>query len=113
MYLPRGAVERLFDGIARHAPKGSSVLFDCVPQSLADGTLEQEGARIILAYTVERGQPILSGFAEGEAGPFLAQRGFSGVTVVPSSEYGRMYYHGKNAGRSVSSLLTFVRAEVG
>jgi methyltransferase (TIGR00027 family) len=113
MYLPRGAVERLFDGIARHAPKGSSVLFDCVPQSLADGTLEQEGARIILAYTVERGEPILSGFAEGELEPFLARLGFSGITIVPSSEYARMYYHGKNAARPVSSLLTLVHAEVG
>ena len=88
------------------------MLFDCVPQSLADGTLEQEGARNILAYTVERGEPILSGFAEGEIEPFLARLGISGVTVVPSSEYGRMYYHGKNSGRTVSSLLTLVRAEV-
>jgi methyltransferase (TIGR00027 family) len=113
MYLPREAVERLLDGIARHAPEGSSLLFDCVPQSLADGTLEQEGARNILAYTVERGEPILSGFAEGEVEPFLARLGFSGVTVVTSSEYGRMYYHGKNAGRPISSLLTLVRAEAG
>ncbi|MEN6342706.1 MAG: class I SAM-dependent methyltransferase [Methanospirillum sp.] len=112
MYLPRDAVERLFDGIARHAPADSSLLFDCVPHSLADGTLEKEGARNILAYTVERGEPILSGFADGEVEPFLARLGFSGVTVVSSSEYGRMYYHGKNAGRRVSSLLTFVRAEV-
>jgi O-methyltransferase involved in polyketide biosynthesis len=89
------------------------VLFDSVPQSLADGTLEQEGARNILAYTVERGEPILSGFAEREREPFLARLGFAGITIVPSSEYARMYYHGKNAGRSVSSLLTFVRAEVG
>ena len=89
------------------------MLFDCVPQSLADGTLEQEGARNILAYTVRAGEPILSGFAEGEVEPFLARLGFSGVTVVPSSEYGPMYYHGKNAGRPVSSLLTFVHAEVG
>jgi methyltransferase (TIGR00027 family) len=113
MYLSKDAVERLFGGIARHAPEGSSLLFDCVPQSLADGTLEQEGAGNILAYTVERGEPILSGFAEGEVEPFLTRLGFSGVTVVPGSAYGRMYYHGKNAGRSVSSLLTFVRAEVG
>jgi methyltransferase (TIGR00027 family) len=113
MYLPREAVERLFDGIARHAPKGSSLLFDCVPQFLADGSSEQEGARNILDATVMMGEPILSGFAEGEAEPFLARLGFSGVTVVPSSEYGRMYYHGKNAGRSASSLLTFVHAEVG
>ena len=113
MYLPREAVERLFDGIARHAPAGSFALFDCVPQSLADGTLEEGGAGTILAYTVERGQPILSGFTDGEVEPFLARLGFSGVTVVPSSEYGRMYYHGKNAGRTVSSLLTFVRAEIG
>ena len=113
MYLPRDAVEGLLSGIARHAPAGSSVLFDCVPQSLADGTLDAEGARNILAYTVERGEPILSGFAGGEVEPFLARLGFSGVTVVSSSEYGPMYYHGKNAGRRVSSLLTFVRAEVG
>jgi methyltransferase (TIGR00027 family) len=112
MYLQREAVGRLFDGIARRAPAGSSVLFDCVPQSLADGTLDEGGARTILAYTVERGQPILSGFADDEVEPFLARLGFSRVTVVPGSEYGPMYYHGKNAGRTVSSLLTLVSAEV-
>ncbi len=113
MYLSRGAVEALLSGIARNSGDGSSVLFDCVPQFLADGSSEQEGARSILDATVKAGEPILSGFAGGEVEPFLARLGFSGVTVVPSSEYGRMYYHGKNAGRSVSSLLTFVRAEVG
>ncbi len=113
MYLSRGAVEALLSGIAWHSGDGSSVLFDCVPQFLADGSSEQEGARSILDATVVAGEPILSGFAEGEVEPFLARLGFSGVTVVPSSEYGRMYYHGKNAGRSVSSLLTFVRAEIG
>jgi methyltransferase (TIGR00027 family) len=110
MYLSRAAVEGLFEGIARHAPAGSSLLFDYVPQSLADGSLEREGARTILQYTVERDQPILSGFDEGEVEPFLARAGFSDVTVVPGSEYGRMYYHGRNAHRSVSSLLTFVHA---
>lgn len=112
MYLPRSAVERLLDGITRHAPAGSSVLFDCVPESLADGTLDAEGARTILAYTVERGEPILSGFAEGEVEHVLSGLGFSTVTVVPGSEYGPRYYRGKNEGRRVSSLLTLVHAEV-
>jgi len=113
MYLSRGTIEALLSGIARNSGDGSSVLFDCVPQFLADGSSEQEGARGILDATVMVGEPILSGFAEGEVEPFLARLGFSSVTVVPSSADGRMYYHGKNSGRRVSSLLTFVRAEVG
>jgi len=38
MYLPRPAVRELLAGIAGHAAAGSTVLFDFVPQSMADGS---------------------------------------------------------------------------
>jgi methyltransferase (TIGR00027 family) len=111
MYLPRPATERLLAGIARHTGTGSRVLFDFVPASLADGTLESEGAQNIRAATAGAGEPILSGFAADEVVPFLEGLGCSGVTVVPSRDFARTYYTGKNAGRKVSGLLSIAHAK--
>ena len=112
MYLPRASVENLLSGIARNAA-GSSVVLDCVPRFLADGTSDREGAKTIRDSTIAIGEPILSGFAEGEVERVLAGLGFSGVTAVPASEYRDRYFGGTSATRPVSSLLTFVRAEIG
>jgi len=112
MYLSRDAVEELFSGIVRNSGDGSSILFDYIPQSFADGTSDREGGRNILDYTVMAGEPIRSGFADGEVHIFLSRLGFSGVEVIPSSVYGKMYYSGKNASRPVSGLLFFASASV-
>ena len=113
MYLSRDAVEELFSGIARNAKVGSSILFDFVPQSLADGTSDSEGGKNIRDYTIMVGEPLRSGFTEGEIQTFLSGLGFSDVNVVPSSLYRKMYYNnGKNAERPVSSLLYFASASI-
>ncbi|MCK9579771.1 MAG: class I SAM-dependent methyltransferase [Methanoregula sp.] len=112
MYLPRPAVEDLLAGIAGHAGVGSAVLFDFVPQSLADGSSDAEGGQEIRESTIRMGEPILSGFAPGEVVPFLAGLGFGNVQVISSPAYTKMYYTGKNAGRKVSGLLSFAYAKV-
>nr|WP_321352998.1 class I SAM-dependent methyltransferase [uncultured Methanoregula sp.] len=112
MYLSRPAVEGLFLDIARHAGAGSAVLFDFLPQSIADGSSDAEGGRMIRDFTISIGEPIRSGFTEGEVVPFLMDCGYSGVQVVLPSAYAAMYYTGKNAGRKVSGLLSFAYAIV-
>jgi methyltransferase (TIGR00027 family) len=112
MYLSRPAVESLFLDIARHAGAGSAVLFDFLPQSIADGSSDAEGGRMIRDFTISIGEPIRSGFTEGEVVPFLTDCGYSGVQVVLPSTYAAMYYSGKNAGRKVSGLLSFAYAIV-
>jgi methyltransferase (TIGR00027 family) len=112
MYLPRMAVGSLFAGIARHAGAGSALLFDFIPQSLAEGSSDAEGGRSIREYAIQIGEPLLSGFADGEVVPFLTGLGFSGVQIIPSSAYAEMYYTGKNAERKVSGLLSFAYAKI-
>jgi len=110
MYLTRPAAEELLSGIVRHAGAGSAVLFDFIPQSLADGSSDAEGGHMIRNFTIAMGEPIRSGFATGEVVPFLAARGYTAVQVVPPSAYATMYFTGKNAGRKVSGLLSFAYA---
>ncbi|MDD1703351.1 MAG: class I SAM-dependent methyltransferase [Methanoregula sp.] len=110
MYLPREAVDALLAGIAGIGGGGSAVLFDFIPQSLADGTSGAEGGREIRAYTIAVGEPIRSGFLPGEIVPFLTRLGFSGVQIITSTAYGKMYFHGKNADRNVSGLLSLAYA---
>jgi len=112
MYLHREAVVRLFSGIFRNSGPGSTLLFDFIPQSLADGTSDREGGKNIHAYTVIIGEPLRSGFSDSEVEPFMARLGFSGMKIILPDEYKKMYFTGKNAGRTVSGLLSFASAIV-
>lgn len=112
MYLPRPAVLDLLAGIAAHAGAGSAVLFDFMPQSLADGSSEAEGGQNIREWTVRIGEPILSGFDGGEVVPVLAGLGFTGVEILSSQAFASAYYTGKNAGRKVSGLMSIAYATV-
>jgi methyltransferase (TIGR00027 family) len=111
MYLPRLAVEQLLAGIAHSTGVGSAVLFDFVPQSLADGSSDAEGGQNIRNWTIQIGEPILSGFAEGDVVPFLEGLGYYGVKVVPSRDFARAYFTGKNVGRKVSGLMSIAHAK--
>jgi O-methyltransferase involved in polyketide biosynthesis len=112
MYLPRPDVGGLLTGIAEQAGSGSAVLFDFVPQSLADGSSDTEGGQNIRNGTIQLGEPILSGFADGEVVPFLTSLGYSGVQIIPSRAFAKMYYTGKNADRKVSGLMSVAYATV-
>jgi methyltransferase (TIGR00027 family) len=112
MYLPRPEVEKLFAGIAGQAGAGSAVLFDFIPQSMADGSSDAEGERAIRDWTIRSGEPLQSGFTGGEVVPFLNGLGYSGVQVIPSRAFARMYYTGKNADRKVSGLMSLAYAAI-
>jgi methyltransferase (TIGR00027 family) len=112
MYLPGRDVGELLAGIAEHAAAGSTVLFDFLPQSLADGTSDAEGGQNIRNGTIQIGEPILSGFTEGNVVPFLTGLGYSGVQVIPSRAYAKMYFTGKNAEQKVSGLMSIAYATV-
>jgi len=112
MYLPRQDVEGLLAGIARNAGAGSTVLFDFVPQSLADGTSDAEGGQNIRNWTIEIGEPILSGFADSAVVPFLNGLGYSQVRIIPSRDFANMYYTGKKVDRKVSGLMSIAYATI-
>lgn len=112
MYLPRPDVVGLLAGIAEHARAGSKVLFDFIPQAMADGSSDAEGGRNILDWTIMIGEPLQSGFVEGEVVPFLNGLGFSDVQVISSRAFAHMYFTGKKADRKVSGLLSIAYATV-
>jgi methyltransferase (TIGR00027 family) len=112
MYLPMPVVEVLLREIAGHAGAGSTVLFDFIPPSIADGSSDAEGGRAIRDFTIAIGEPLRSGFAAGDVVPFLAGLGFENVQIISSPAYAKMYYTGKNAERKVSGLLSFAYATV-
>lgn len=112
MYIPPAAVDDTLGFIVRTFPKGSRVLFDNYPRSLVDGTDKGEVAANIRTFTRMAGEPLRFGMPDGEAARFMADRGYTNIREVTSSEYRRLYFHGKNADRSVSGYLTFVSAEV-
>ncbi len=92
MYLSRQSVELLMMEIAQMTDVGSAMLFDFIPPSLADGTSDTEGGIAIRTYSLQIGEPLLSGFSENEIVPFFARIGYGEVQIVTSSDYAKMYY---------------------
>jgi methyltransferase (TIGR00027 family) len=112
MYLPRMDVDTLLAGIAQQAGAGSVVLFDFIPQSMADGSSTAEGGDAIRDWTMKIGEPLKSGFADGEVVLFLTALGYSDIQVISSRAFANMYYTGKKADRKVSGLMSLAYATV-
>ena len=112
MYLQPRAVDGILSFIVKNSGKGSSIIFDYYPQSVVDGSSEQELGRITHDYLAKIGEPLLFGIKEEMVEEFLIEYGFSQICNVTSEDYKRAYFHGKNESRAVSSLLSFVHAVV-
>jgi methyltransferase (TIGR00027 family) len=102
-YLPPGAVDGLFDFIARNVGKGSAVVFD-YGQKEVQGSAGGDFAK-------QQGEPVKS-FIDGPIETFLSDRGFRLIRQMDSSDYKKAYFHGKNAGREVSNRAHFAYAEI-
>lgn len=113
MYLPRTEVEGLLSVIAQQAGADSAVLFDFIPQAMADGSSDAEGGRAIRDWTIMIGEPLQSGFADGEVVPFLTGLGYSDIQVISSRTFAELYYTGKKVDRKVSGLMSLAYAFVG
>ena len=112
MYLPRTEVETLLAGIAVHTGAGSVVLFDFIPQEMADGSSDAEGGRNIRDWTIMMGEPLKSGFADDEVVLFLNELGYSQVRIIPSRDFANIYFIGKKAERNVSGLMSLAYATI-
>jgi methyltransferase (TIGR00027 family) len=110
MYIPPEAVDETLSFVVKNSCKGSAILFDYYPESLVDGSCELEAGKNIHNYLVQIEEPLKFGIREREVKTFLAERGFSQVHNVTTEEYKKMYFHGTNKNREVSSLLFFVHA---
>jgi methyltransferase (TIGR00027 family) len=109
-YLSPSVVDGILSFIVRSSCKGSNILFDYFPPSLADGT--GEVGRFLKISLEKSGTPLQFGLEEKMVETFLTRRGFSQVHNVACEDYKNAYFHGINEGRMVSSLLSFAHAVI-
>lgn len=112
MYIPPEAVDETLFFVVKNSGKESAILFDYYPESLVDGSCELEAGKNIHNYLVQVGEPLKFGIKEGMVETFLTERGFSRIQNVNAEEYKKMYFHGENKERKVSSLLFFAHAVI-
>lgn len=111
-YITGSAVRATLSFIARNSGKGSSVLFDYLPESVVCGTNPQEVAGNMRARAAEYGEPFRFGVRDGSIRSFLGEQGFCRVRNVTCAELKARYFHGRNAGRELCDLFAFAAAEV-
>jgi methyltransferase (TIGR00027 family) len=111
-YITESAVRATLSCIARNSGKGSSVLFDYLPESVVSGTNPREVARNMRDRALEYGEPFRFGIREGSIREFLEEQGFSQVRNVTCTELKARYFHGKNASRQLCDLFAVATAEV-
>jgi methyltransferase (TIGR00027 family) len=111
-YLPPEIVNKILLFISKNSGNGSAVIFDYYPQSVIDGSCEQEVGRNLNNQLIQYGEPLQFGIEDGGVEAFLSLLGFSKIHNVTSVDYKRAYFHGINEGRPVCSLLYFAHAVV-
>jgi methyltransferase (TIGR00027 family) len=86
-YLSPKVVDEILAFIRVNSGKGSSILFDYLPESVIDGSCELEVGRNIHNHLVQVGEPLKFGIKEGTIETFLTERGFSEIRKVTAEEY--------------------------
>lgn len=112
MYIPKISIENILSFITENSKNGSSIIFDYYPESLVNGTNRDRIAINIREYLIKQNEPLKFGIEEENIEKFLKNRGFSNITIINSTKYKNLYFHGKNRDREVCNLLSFVHAEV-
>jgi methyltransferase (TIGR00027 family) len=112
MYLPPAVVDGILSFIAENSGTGSIILFDYYPLSLVNGMDQREIARNLREFSARAGEPVRFGVPDNEISPFLEGRGFCNTRNICEAEYRALYFHGSNAGRATTDLITFAIAEV-
>lgn len=110
-YLTRRAVDDTLGVIARCAGPGSSVVFDCFPPSVADGTCDLREARGLRKSLAMLGESLVSGIDPDEAESFLTSQGFSPVTCIRANQYLQRWYKGSGRERTATDIFQFIHAK--
>ena len=112
MYLSPAIVDEILSFIVHNSRKGSAIIFDYIPRSVIDGTCELEAGKNWQKGVTDVGEPFLFGIEPGTLEAFLVRRGFTKARNMTSEDYKKAYFRGKNADRTVNSLLSFAYAVV-
>ncbi|MDJ0783866.1 MAG: SAM-dependent methyltransferase [Desulfosarcinaceae bacterium] len=112
MYLSAAAVDATLRSLTQQAPAGSSLIFDCFPPSVADGSCAFREARTLRRRVARYGEHFRFGLAAEAIPTYLTERGFRRVTSIDAQDCKARYFTGSYADLSVSRLFRFVAAEV-
>jgi methyltransferase (TIGR00027 family) len=109
-YIPAAAVDDTLSFVASSSGPGSSIVFDCFPRAVADGTSTLKEARGMHRFLRRHGEPLLFGLDPEEIEPFLRARGFGRVEIMSPTACKEAWFHGVNADMHVSEMFRFVHA---
>lgn len=113
MYLRPETIDEILSFIVHNSGKRSAVIFDYgILRSANAGDTAPEAGKNIRDFTKKRGEPLKFLIRDGTVETFLFERGFSRILNMTGEDYKKAYFHGKNEGRVVSNLLSFVYAVV-
>lgn len=112
MYLTPKSVTETLNFIVENSGEGSAIIFDYFPESVVDGTNKLKIAQYIRNFALQQGEPLQFGIKDDELEEFLTNFGFSKIKNVPSENYKKAYFHGKNENRNVCELVYFAHAMV-
>ena len=110
MYLTKAAFAELLAFIAGCAGKGSSVVFDYLPESMVDGSVRAREGRSMYRYVMKKGEPFRFGMATEQMDRLLSEMGFVHITNRPAVDYQDAFFKGINRNREISKLFSFVQA---
>lgn len=113
MYLQPEAMDEILSFIVHNSGKESAIIFDygTFRSTNAEDNASEAGKNI-RNFTKKQGEPLKFIVRDGTIETFLSERGFSRILNMTSQDYKKAYFHGKNEGRAVSSLLSFAYAVV-
>lgn len=109
-YIPAAAVDSTLAFVANNSTPGSSIVFDCFPRSVADGSSTLREARSMHRFLKRHGEPLLFGLDPEEIEPFLRTRGFERVEIMSPTACKQAWFHNVNATIPISEMFRFVHA---
>ena len=112
MYLTAEAVDETLAFVAANSGAGSSIIFNYMDKSFANGTSGQKEAKRLRKTAQRTGEPLTFGIEAGAIEEYLSSRGFCQVVNVTGDYLRNTYFKGKNQNRTVSNLVPIVHAKV-
>ena len=113
MYISPEMVDNILSFIVHRSGPGSSLVFDCLPASMIDGTIRLKEGKAMRKHVIRQKEPFLFGVEENRISSFLEERGFNAVERVSAPDCRDRYFKGKNRDRKISAVFSFVHAAVG
>ena len=111
-YITADAVDDTLAFMACNSGRGSSIIFDYLPPSVAEENSESKEAKAVRRSVERSGEPLISGLEKETIEEFLSKRGFCQVENVNSSSFKGAYFKEIDQGRKISGMFGIVHATV-